>query len=64
MYQPNSCGAIVPIIFPRGVLLGILGGGMLHGSPNPDPISDPKISFSTPVFRPGGGYKTQYYMFT
>ena len=23
-----------------GVLLGILGGGVLPGSPNPDPISD------------------------
>ena len=31
------------------VLLGILGGG----SPNPDPISDQKMEFSTPVFRPG-----------
>ena len=29
-----------------GVLLGILGGGV------PDPISDQKISFSIPVFRP------------
>ena len=23
---------------PRGVLVGILGGGVLYGSPNPDPI--------------------------
>ena len=23
------------------------------GSPNPDPISDQKMSFSTPVFKPG-----------
>ena len=30
----------------------ILGGGVLHGSPNPDPISDQKMSFSRPVFRP------------
>ena len=29
-----------------GVLLGILGGVV------PDPISDQKMSFSTPVFRP------------
>ena len=44
-----------------GVLLGILGGGVPPGSPNPrnvilscpDPISDQKISFFTPVFRPG-----------
>ena len=32
-------------------LLGILGGGMLPGCPNPDPIviSHQKMSFSTPV---------------
>ena len=36
----------------RGVLLGILGGGVPPGSSNPDPISDQKVSFSTPVFRP------------
>ena len=30
-----------------GVLLGILGGGMPPGSPNPDPISDQKMSFFT-----------------
>ena len=29
----------------------------LPGSPNPDPISDQKMPFSTPVFRPGGGSK-------
>ena len=28
-----------------GVLLGICGGGVPHGSPNPDPISDQKESF-------------------
>ena len=38
---------------PRGVLLGILGGSVPPGSPNPDPISDQKMSFSVPVFRPG-----------
>ena len=37
----------------EGVLLGILDGGVRPGSPNPDPISDHKMSFSTPVFRPG-----------
>ena len=26
-----------------GLLLGILGGGVLPGSPNPDPISDQKM---------------------
>lgn len=46
-----------------GKFLGILGG--VHGSPNPDPISDQKIfifhaHFQTwqkniPVFRPGAG---------
>ena len=45
-----------------GLLLGILGGGVQRGSPNPDPISDQKMSFHTrfqtrplksiPVFRP------------
>ena len=34
-------------------LLGILGWGMPPGSRNPDPISDQKMSFFTPVFRPG-----------
>ena len=29
--------------FPGGVLLGILGGGVPPDSPNPDPISDPKV---------------------
>ena len=49
---------------PGGVLLGILGGGVPHGSSNPDPISDQKkiifhTSFQTrtlksiPIFRPG-----------
>ena len=37
------------------MLLGILGGGVPPSSPNPDPISDQKMSFSTPVFRPGSG---------
>ena len=36
-----------------GVLLKILDGGVLPISPNPDPTSDQKMSFSTPVFRPG-----------
>ena len=44
----------------RGVLLGILGGAVPPGSQ----ILDQKMSFSTPVFRPGGGHKTQHYMFT
>ena len=36
----------------RGVLLGILGLGVPPGSPNPDFISDQKMSFSITVFRP------------
>ena len=38
---------------PGGVLLGILGGGVPPGSPNPDRISDQTMSFSLTVFRPG-----------
>ena len=36
----------------RGVPLGILGWGAPPCSPNPDPISDQKMSFSTSIFRP------------
>ena len=35
-----------------GILLGIVGGGVLPSSPNPEPISDQKMYFSSPVFRP------------
>ena len=35
------------------VFLGILGGGVPPGSPNPDSNSDQNMSFSTPVFRRG-----------
>jgi len=38
---------------PRGVLVKIFGGGVPPVSPNPDPISDQKMLFPTPVFRPG-----------
>ena len=34
-----------------GVLRGIVGGGVPPVSPNPDPVSDQKMTFSTPVFR-------------
>ena len=37
----------------RGVLLGITGGDVPPGSPNPYPISDHKMSFFAFVFRPG-----------
>ena len=40
----------------RGVLLGILGEGVPPGSLSPDPISDQKMSFSTPVLRPGARF--------
>ena len=36
-----------------GILQRILGGGVPPGSLNPDPISDQKMSFSTPFCRPG-----------
>ena len=39
-----------------GLLLEILGGGVPPGSQTPDPISDQKMSFSTPVFRPGARF--------
>ena len=42
-----------PGFCPRGVLLGILDGDVLPSSPNPDPISDQKMSLFTTVFRPG-----------
>jgi len=35
------------------VLVGIFGGDVPPASPNPDPISDQKMPFPTPVFRPG-----------
>ena len=39
--------------FCRGILLGILGGDVSPGSPVCDPISDQKMSFSRPFFKPG-----------
>ena len=37
----------------------LLGGDVPPGSPSySDPISDQKMSISTPVFRPRGGHKT------
>ena len=41
---------------PRGVPLKILGGGVPLTSPNPDPISDPKVTLFTPFFRPGARF--------
>ena len=37
---------------PLPLPLGILSEGVPPGSPNPDPISDQKMSFSTPFLRP------------
>ena len=41
------------ILSPGWVLLGILSRCLPPASSNPDSISDQKMSFSTPVFRPG-----------
>ena len=38
-----------------GVLLGILGGGVPPGSPNPDPISDKKNAIPDPFSDQGPG---------
>ena len=50
----NSCKdlGVHPGAGEGEVLLGILGGGVPPGCPNPDPISDQRLSFSTPVFKP------------
>ena len=42
-----------------GVLLGILGGSVRPGSPNPDPVSDQKIVIFHIRFQTWGGHKTQ-----
>ena len=39
LFEESVTLAILSIC-PGGVLLGILGGGVPPGSPNPDPISD------------------------
>ena len=50
--NPDLCARVGGVGGGR-VLLGILGGGVPPGSQNPDPISEQKMSFSRPVFRPG-----------
>ena len=47
-------GAAVQCYSPGGSTPGNSwsGGGVPPGSPNPDTISDQKMHFSTPVFRP------------
>ena len=37
---------VIKPFIPWGVLLGILGGGVPPWSPNPDLVSDQKMSFS------------------
>ena len=41
--RPLDLLPISPFSGGGGVLLGILGGGVPLGSPNPDPISDQKM---------------------
>ena len=45
-------GSCASLPFPELVLLGILGGAVPPGSPNPDSISDQNTTFFTLVFRP------------
>ena len=63
---PLDSAVHFPKAYPEGgggggvgwrALLGILGEGVPPGSPNPDPISDQRMSFSTPVFRPRASKK-------
>ena len=43
--------SVMQIILPN-----ILGGGVPHGSQNPDPISDQNVWFCIPLFRPDPEY--------
>jgi len=49
----NLLGFPNNLLVPGGVLLVIFGGGVPPASPNPDPISDQKMPFPKPLFRPG-----------
>ena len=46
----NSAIGFPNMFPPQGVLLGILGVGVPPRFSNPDPVSEQKVSFSTPVF--------------
>ena len=46
--SPFSCSLTL-----EGILLGNLSGSVPPGPSNPDPTSDQKMSFFTPVLRPG-----------
>ena len=48
---PVILGTLVGVGGGEGIPLGILGGSVPSCSPNPDPISDQKMSFFTPVFQ-------------
>ena len=49
----SDCDRLCVLCTPGGggVFLGIHARGVQSGFPNPDPISDQKMSFFTPVFR-------------
>ena len=51
--QTENCSIRINPGGGGGVLLEILHRGVPPGSPNPDPISDQNMPFSTPFFRPG-----------
>ena len=52
IFDSNGTSMGYSFIGAWGVLLAIPGGGPPHGSPNPDTISDQKMSFFPPIFRP------------
>ena len=49
VWKQNDCRGRTKSKYPGGgggrVLLGIFGGGVPPGSPNPDPVSDQKSNF-------------------
>ena len=51
-WAPDGLLRVSSTAIARGVLLGNLGRGVPACFPNPDPISDHKMSSSKPVFRP------------
>ena len=52
--KEKSRKRLIQLSFEPGGYSGeFLVGGVPPGSPNPDPISDQKMSFFTAVFRPG-----------
>ena len=54
-------GSCASLPFPELVLLGILGGAVPPGFPNPEPISDQtEMLFFTPVFRPGFNFHSDF----